>query len=321
MTSSTNAEELKSALEQFLTGLVQGERYARNTISAYRNDLTQLVDYLGQQNSSIHSWSDVTPEVLLSFTNYLRTMNVSKRGGEAKPAAPSTIARKVAALKSFFSYLATSNVIVSDPSVSLEAPHVAKRSPKTLTNEDVERLLAAPGTGNSPKVLRDRALLELLYGTGMRVSELVALQIADLDLSARSVRVRNDEDGRERNVPFTEHAAQTLSVYLDRGRLALLKTDGDREALFLNQRGQKLTRQGMWLIIKEYAARAGIQYDVTPHVLRHSFAAHMLEDNKASLSEIQHFLGHANISTTQIYKQSIHSPVDGNDSTNDDTAE
>lgn len=303
MTSSVASEQLKSVLEQFLDSLAQSQGYARNTVSAYRNDLTQLVDYLVQRQPSIDQWSQVTPDVLLDFAEYLRTMNVSKRGGQAKPAAASTIARKIAALKSFFSYLTASNIISADASTSLEAPRVAKRIPKTLSNEDIERLLAAPGTGNSPKVLRDRSLLELLYATGMRVSELVSLQTDDLDLANRSVRVRSDENGKERQVPFDERTAQTLGVYLDRGRPALLKAAGDQTSLFLNQRGQKLTRQGMWLIIKEYAARAGIRYDVTPHVLRHSFAAHMLQDNKASLSEIQHFLGHANISTTQIYKQ------------------
>jgi integrase/recombinase XerD len=304
MTPSSNAEQLKSILDQFLIALAEGDGYARNTVSAYRNDLTQLVEYLVQLYPSIDRWSQVTPDILSNFSDHLRTMNVSKRGGEAKPAAASTIARKVAALKSFFGYLVNSNLASVDASASLEAPRVAKRTPKTLSNEDMARLLAAPGTGNSPKVLRDRALLELLYATGMRVSEVVSLQIDDLDLAARSVRVHSSENDKQRHVPFDEHTAQTLGVYLDRGRPALLKAAGDRTALFLNQRGQKLTRQGMWLIIKEYAARAGITYAVTPHVLRHSFAAHMLESNRASLSEIQHFLGHANISTTQIYKQS-----------------
>ncbi|HZY44510.1 MAG TPA: tyrosine-type recombinase/integrase [Anaerolineae bacterium] len=291
-------------MNQFLAALVEGDGYARNTISAYRNDLTQLIEYVAQQQPTIDRWSVITSDILTNFTEHLRTMNVSKRGGgEAKPAAASTIARKVAALKSFFGYLVKANLASIDASISLEAPRVAKRSPKTLSNEDMARLLAAPGTGNSPKALRDRSLLELLYATGMRVSELVSLQIDDLDLSARSVRVHSGESNKERQVPFDEHTAQALGVYLDRGRPALLKEAGDRAALFLNQRGQKLTRQGMWLIIKEYAARAGIAY-VTPHVLRHSFAAHMLESNRASLSEIQHFLGHANISTTQIYKQS-----------------
>ncbi len=321
MTPSTNTEQLVSVLDQFLVVLVNGQGYAHNTISAYRNDLMQLIEYVVQQHPSIDRWSLVTPEILANFAEHLRTMNVSKRGGgEAKPAAASTIARKVAALKSFFSYLVKANLASVDASAGLEAPRVAKRSPKTLSNEDMARLLAAPGTGNSPKVLRDRSLLELLYATGMRVSELVSLQVDDLNLVDRSVRVQNGESNKERQVPFDEHTAQALGVYLDRGRPALLKEGGDRAALFLNQRGQKLTRQGMWLIIKEYAARAGIAY-VTPHVLRHSFAAHMLESNRASLSELQHFLGHANISTTQIYKQLPRSASAADEEANKHSAE
>lgn len=302
MTSTTNENTLKAALEEFLASLIRDQGYARNTVSAYRNDLNQLIDYVKQQ-PSVDDWSKVTPEMLTGFAAHLRTMNVTKHGGEAKSAAVSTVARKVAALKSFFGYLKTAQLIETDLSVALEAPRVAKRLPRTLSSDDIERLLAAPGTGNSPKVLRDRALLRLLCATGMRVSELVALHLDDLDLANRTVRVHADESGRERSVPFDEYTALALNQFVDRGRPALLKEKGDQAALFLNQRGQKLTRQGMWLIIKDYALRAGIQYAVTPHVLRHSFAANLLKNNQASLSEIQHFLGHANISTTQIYKQ------------------
>jgi integrase/recombinase XerD len=302
MTSSTNVDALKIALEEFLAALVRDQGYARNTVSAYRNDLNQLIDYL-QQQPSVDDWSKVMPEMLAGFAEHLRTMNVSRHGGEAKPAAVSTIARKVAALKSFFSYLKTAQLISSDPSSGVEAPRVAKRTPRTLSGEDISRLLAAPGAGSSPKALRDRALLRLLCATGLRVSELVALQLDDLDLINRAVRVHADESGRERSVPFDEYTAQALGLFVDRGRPAMLKAGGDQTSLFLNPRGQKLTRQGMWLIIKEYALRAGIKDAVTPHMLRHSFAANMLKNNQTSLADLQRFLGHANISTTQIYRQ------------------
>jgi integrase/recombinase XerD len=303
MTSSTSTDALKVALEDFLAALIRDHSYARNTVSAYRNDLNQLIDYL-KQHSSVDAWSKVTPEMLDGFAAHLRTMNVTKHGGEAKPAAVSTVARKVAALKSFFSYLKTEQLITNDPSLGLEAPRVAKRSPRTLSSEDISRLLAAPGTGNSPKALRDRALLRLVCATGMRVSELVALSLTDLDLTGRTVRAHTDESGHERSVPFDEFTAQALSLFVERGRPAMLKTGGDQTSLFLNPRGQKLTRQGMWLIIKDYAIRAGIKYAVTPHMLRHSFATNMLKNNQTSLADLQRFLGHANISTTQIYKQS-----------------
>lgn len=300
--------QLRDELERFLGSLTQGEGYARNTVSAYRNDLNQLADYLFKLEPPIENWSAVTSSTLTNYVEQLRGMQIVKRNGATKSVAPSTVARKIAAVKSFFGFLKANAVIAADPSSALEAPKIAKRTPRTMTDEDVELLLAAPGEGNSPKVLRDHALLELLYATGMRVSELVALNVEDVNLTERTVRVRNDDEGRglsnrERSVPINEQAAQAVAVYLERGRAGLARNSQHQTALFLNQRGQQLTRQGMWLIIKEYAAKANLAYEVTPHVLRHSFAAHMLRQNKASLSEIQRVLGHANISTTQIYMQ------------------
>jgi len=302
--SQTETETyLRAYLEQFLTALAYEDGYARNTVAAYRNDLSQLIEFLGRHEPPIGSWTDVGAADLSAFVESLRTMKLVKRQGEEKSVAPSTIARKVAALKSFFNYLTVKGVIATDPTLALEAPKVAKRTPKTMTSEEVERLLTAPGTSNSPKTLRDRALLELLYATGVRVSELVSLKLDDVNLTDKKVRVKNEDNSRERSVPMSDKAAECLQVYIDRGRPHFVKSAGNQAALFLNQRGQQLTRQGMWLIIKEYASRAGLNYEVTPHMLRHSFAAHMLHDKKASLSEVQRYLGHANISTTQIYVQ------------------
>ncbi len=295
-------------LDQFLVSLAHDDGYARNTVAAYRNDLSQLMEYLGHRKPPAVNWADVTASDLASFVDSLRSMRITKRNGEEKPVAPSTIARKVAALKSFFNYLTVKSVIPSDPSAGLEAPRVAKRMPKTMTSDEVERLLAAPGTGNSPKTLRDRALLELLYATGVRVSELVSFKMDDVNLADKTMRVLSEDGVRERIVPMSDKAAECLQVYIERGRPHFVKSAGNQSALFLNQRGQQLTRQGMWLIIKEYATRAGLNYEVTPHMLRHSFAAHMLQNNKATLSEVQRYLGHANISTTQIYVQP-HSPA------------
>jgi len=287
MSQTETETNLRAYLEQFLTALAYEDGYARNTVAAYRNDLSQLIEFLGRHEPPIGSWTDVGAADLSAFVESLRTMKLVKRQGEEKSVAPSTIARKVAA----------------DPTLALEAPKVAKRTPKTMTSEEVERLLTAPGTSNSPKTLRDRALLELLYATGVRVSELVSLKLDDVNLTDKKVRVKNEDNSRERSVPMSDKAAECLQVYIDRGRPHFVKSAGNQAALFLNQRGQQLTRQGMWLIIKEYASRAGLNYEVTPHMLRHSFAAHMLHDKKASLSEVQRYLGHANISTTQIYVQ------------------
>jgi integrase/recombinase XerD len=294
---------LQPYLDQFLVSLAHEGGYARNTVAAYRNDLSQLIEYLGRREPPVTGWPDVTSSDLAAFVEALRSMKITKRSGEEKPIAPSTIARKVAALKSFFNYLTVKNIIPRDPSGGLEAPRVAKRTPKTMTSAEVERLLAAPGTGNSPKTLRDRALLEMLYATGVRVSELVSFRMEDVNLAEKTMHVKNEDGTRERTVPLGDRAAECLQVYIERGRPHFVKSSGNQAALFLNQRGQQLTRQGMWLIIKEYATRAGLNYDVTPHMLRHSFAAHMLQNNKATLSEVQRYLGHANISTTQIYVQ------------------
>jgi integrase/recombinase XerD len=294
---------LQTYLDQFLTALVHEEGYARNTVAAYRNDLSQLLEFLKRREPPITSWAEVTPDLLAGFVESLRSMQLVNRSGEIKAVAPSTIARKIAAVKSFFAYLQTKHIVAIDPSLGLEAPKVAKRTPRTMTSEEVARLLAAPGTGHAPKTLRDRALLELLYATGVRVSELVSLRIDDVNLTEKTVRVKSEEGGRERSVPMSDKAAESLQIYLDRGRPHFVKSAGNQAALFLNQRGQQLTRQGMWLIIKEYAVRAGLDYDVTPHMLRHSFAAHLLQNNRATLSEVQRYLGHANISTTQIYVQ------------------
>jgi integrase/recombinase XerD len=303
MSQTETETNLRVYLEQFLTALAYEDGYARNTVAAYRNDLSQLIEFLGHHAPPIGSWADVSAADLFAFVESLRTMKLTQRQGEEKSVAPSTIARKVAALKSFFNYLTVKGVIAVDPALALEAPKVAKRTPKTMSAEEVERLLAAPGTSNSPKALRDRALLELLYATGVRVSELVSLKLDDVNLAEKTVRVKSEDNGRERSVPMVDKAAECLQVYIERGRPHFVKSTGNQAALFLNQRGQQLTRQGMWLIIKDYAGRAGLNYEVTPHMLRHSFAAHMLHDNKASLSEVQRYLGHANISTTQIYVQ------------------
>ena len=296
--------QLAGSLEAYLSSLLQEKRYSRNTIAAYRNDLGQFLDHvLSLDAISDGGWAALPAGVVADYVARLKDTKFRDAAGREKHIATSTVARKIAALKSFFRYLAKSGQIASDPAQGLDAPKVKKRLPRTLSNSDAERLLAAPGHSNQPKALRDRALLELLYATGMRVSELVSLNLDDVNVVTHDVRVRNDRGDRERIVPMHERAVQALQTYLERGRPGLLKGASDSTALFLNHRGQKLTRQGMWLIIKEYAEAAGIPFEVTPHTLRHSFAAHMLENNRASVNEVQHFLGHASASTTQIYSQ------------------
>jgi integrase/recombinase XerD len=210
------------------------------------------------------------------------------------------VARKVAAMKSFCGFLVRSGAVEDNPAEQLDSPKVKKQLPATLAADEVEKLLALPRQGNgSPKSLRDTALLEVLYATGMRVSEVAGLTLDDLDLGAGTLRCVG-KGSKERVMPLYAEACNALSAYLEKGRPALCGHNADERTLFLNPRGEKLTRQGLWLIIKAYARQLGLEDRVTPHTLRHSFATHMLNGG-AGLREVQRLLGHANISTTQVY--------------------
>ncbi|MCA9916490.1 MAG: tyrosine-type recombinase/integrase, partial [Anaerolineales bacterium] len=208
--------------------------------------------------------------------------------------------RKVAAVKSFFNYLHSNQLIDENPTTDIDSPKVKKRLPKTLSSEEVERLLQAPSHKKSPKNLRDMALLNMLYSTGMRVTEVVSLQLEDVDIENNVLYCPGKED-HVRELPFDQYTKDILENYIEEGRPFLVK-DKDETAMFLNHRGQQLTRQGLWLIIKAYAKEAELSVAVTPHTLRHSFAAHKLNSG-SDLQEVQKLLGHANISTTQIYTQ------------------
>lgn len=272
----------------FLKFLKKQHQYSDNTIAAYKNDLTQFMRYLHSNHVEVAGWNDVTNE----------TVRAHVRNMKEQPYASSSVARKVAAIKSFFQHLAKHNVVTADPTESVASPQVRKRLPRTLTAEDVDALLAAPLNQKSPKNLRDTALLNLLYATGMRVTEIVSLRVHDMDLDKCMLYCLGKE-GQVRVLPFNEDTRDVVAVYLERGRPQLVRNE-DEDALFLNHRGQQLTRQGLWLIIKAYARQANLTGDVTPHTLRHSFAAHKLEDGE-DLQRVQQLLGHANISTTQIY--------------------
>lgn len=284
---------MEEVLQTFLSFLKSDYHYSDNTVAAYRNDLTQFYDYLqNDETPSLSAWAEVTPEIINDYVDDLKHRD--------KPYAPSSIARKVAAVKSFFNYLHARNMIAGNPTEDIDSPKVEKRLPKTLASQEIEELLQAPQRGNTPKHLRDTALLNMLYATGMRVSEVVFLQTEDVDLQERVLHVRAHEgESPSREVPLDDEMHEILETYLKEGRPYLVK-DPAETALFLNHRGQQLTRQGLWLIIKSYAREADLSSDVTPHTLRHSFAAHKL-DSGSDLEEVQKLLGHANISTTQIY--------------------
>ncbi|CAN5741523.1 tyrosine recombinase [soil metagenome] len=287
---------LQTEVERFLASLGRERQFSENTISAYRNDLTQFCDYVASppaedQISALSEWSALTADYL---NRYLLHM------GQRQYAA-STVARKTAALKSFSQHLANTGSVRADPSTDLAPPRVNRFIPKAISVEEIERLMEAPreaAAKGAPESYRDLAMLETLYSSGMRVSELVALDVADVELEQKRVRCPG-KGGRGRTVPLREGAIEATAAYLDHGRPQFVH--GDESALFVNHRGGRLTRQGFWLILKAYAGRAGVG-EITPHTLRHSFAAHALSGG-ADLKDVQQLLGHVSISTTQVYRR------------------
>jgi integrase/recombinase XerD len=280
---------------QFLSFLSAEKGASDNTIAAYRNDLAQFHQFLSSIGKNGHQHTDWTLIEKDSIVGYIVELKERKY-------AEASVARKVAAVKSFFQYLQAEGSIGQNPAESLESPRVGKSLPKPLTVQQIDELLEQPSKRNGPEGLRDRAMLELLYATGLRVTELVSLDLDSISLDPRSPVARCMGKGaKERAIPIHEQALRALLSYLNDGRPRLVKDKKER-ALFLNRRGERLTRQGFWLILKQYAAQAGIQEPVTPHSLRHSFATHMLKGG-APLRSVQELLGHANISTTQVYTQ------------------
>jgi integrase/recombinase XerD len=278
---------MQEKIQEFLQFITVEKGYSQNTLAAYRNDLTQFAAYLEKRQLS---WDQVNRDVIMDYIMLMKS---------EQEYASSTVARKVAAIKSFFHYLVNQGELADDPTATLDSPKVRKRLPKSISAEEMERLLAEPAREETPKALRDRALLEVLYATGLRVTELVSLDVDDVNLASATVRVVRARDKRERLVPIHQRAIEPLQEYLERGRRQLLRNP-DETALFLNHRGKRLTRQGLWLIVKHYVREVGIQEEVTPHTLRHTFATHLI-DKKADLEYVQELLGHANISTTQVY--------------------
>jgi integrase/recombinase XerD len=284
----------------FLTFLQVEKGASSNTIAAYKNDIYQFVAFCtsrakqgtGVTNGHRRSWRQVDKALILAFLSDL----------QAKGYSQATVARKIAAVKSFFSFLTAEGIVPSDPTETLSSPRVGKSLPKPISPEQVDELLEQPLRRDTPEAKRDKAMLELLYATGMRVSELVSLDVDNVSLVVDHAYVRCMGKGfKERTIPIHEHAADAVKIYLKEARPRLVGA-GPETALFVNRRGERLTRQGFWLILKTYARAANIGASVTPHTLRHSFATHMLKGG-APLRNVQELLGHANISTTQVYTQ------------------
>ena len=263
-----------------------------NTVESYKRDVTQYISYL--DGTGVTDISSTTKTTVLSYLLYLQ-----KEGR-----ASSTVSRTLASLRSYYLFMMQNGVVKSNPTSNLEAPHVEKKIPKILSGEEVELLLEQPKNCDN-KGIRDKAMLELLYATGIRVSELINLDVSDINVPMSFVRCKGGK--KERIIPMGHQAKDALGNYINNVRKYMVK-DENETALFVNCSGARLSRQGFWKLIKYYQHIAGIETDITPHTLRHSFAAHILE-NGADLHSIQEMMGHADISSTQVYSRMMNSKI------------
>lgn len=275
-------------VEEYITYMQNEKHKSKNTVESYRRDVTQYITYL-----TTVKVTDAQRATKHDVVTYLAELKKSGR-------APASISRMLTSLRSFYAYLKINNDAIADPTVSLEAPHVEKKLPKILTSEQIAKLLEAPD-GTEAKGSRDKAMIELLYATGIRVSELIGLTLSDVELRMRYIKCKS------RIIPIGERAVQAISDYVNIARPKLLKGN-ESEMLFVNCSGSSISRQGFWKIIKLYGEKAGIESEITPHTLRHSFAAHLLE-NGADMRAVQTMMGHADISSTQIYTGLIDSHI------------
>ncbi len=283
---------MEREIDGFISYLHNVKKMSVNTELSYRRDLNKLRAYMEERG--VISVLSLNPDNLSEYIQYLRDNNFSA----------ATVSRNIACIKSFSHYLNKEGIISTDISQSLKAPKVEKKVPEILTTKEVVKLLEQP-SGSTPKEIRDKAMLELLYATGIRVSELIGLKLSDVNLQM-SLLVCKDAN-KERVIPFGHEAKKALNAYLGSVRNSMLET-GTEDVLFVNCSGQPMSRQGFWKLIKYYAKKAGIDADITPHTLRHSFAAHLVE-NGADLHAVQEMLGHSDISTTLIYANMGHSHI------------
>ena len=273
-------------IADFGTYLAEERHASQNTICSYLRDVTQFSAYLREHQSC--TLRQAGGEMIQDYMSWMR--------GRGKSAA--SVTRFLASVKSFYNFLLSAGAVKANPAKSISADRAERKYPEILTSKEVELFLEQPRCVDA-KGYRDHAMLELLYATGIRVSELIALDVDDLNLSAGMLRCASK--GKERVIPLYQTAVRALSEYLHRVRPQLVESPSET-ALFVNMSGDRMSRQGFWKLIKYYQEKAGIEKDITPHTLRHSFAAHLLE-NGADLRSIQEMLGHADISSTQIYSR------------------
>ena len=281
---------MQQDIDRFLTYLTVERGFSNNTVAAYRNDLSQLASFAQEDAAKrglIPSWANFNRQGMLSYL-----LNLNERGYAA-----TTKARKVAAAKSFLSFMVAEGNMKDNPTQNVSSPSVGRSLPKPISVSQVRRLLEQPAKLSTPEAKRDKAMLHLLYASGMRVSELMSLNLDDI-MDDGFVRCFG-KGHKERIIPIHQGAASAIEEYIKEARPHLVHSDKEK-ALFLNRRGERLTRQGFWQILKGYAKSADLDKEITPHTLRHSFATHMLSGG-ADLRSVQELLGHANISTTQVY--------------------
>lgn len=276
---------MQKTLSQYFAHLSVERGLSKNTIAAYRRDIDKYYQHL--LSRSVTKLEDVTRDDVASFVEFLGAMS------------PASLARSLISVRSFHAFLYDEGMTSANPAFDVAPPKLPQRLPKALAVEEVEALIDAAGIGDSPVALRDKALLEILYGTGARISEAVSLTADDIDVENRSIRLFG-KGRKERIVPLGKYALDALEAYMVRARPALAAKGKGNSALFLNKRGNPLSRQSAWEIIRRAAERAGIERDVSPHSLRHSFATHLLSGG-ADVRVVQEMLGHASVTTTQIY--------------------
>ncbi len=277
---------MEALVQKFVNFLEIDKRLSLNTLQSYRRDIEQYFMYLREIN--LQNIANSNKPTVITYLLYL----------QKKGRATSTISRNLASIRSFYQYIYKNKLIDHDPTAELESPKVEKKLPQILSPEEVELLLEQPQCVDL-KGYRDKAMLELLYATGIRVSELIQLDVLSLNIELAFIKC--NKGAKERVIPIGSMAISALKEYLGKSRPLLIQSP-DETALFVNINGNRLTRQGFWKIIKQYKNQAQINKDITPHTLRHSFAAHLLE-NGADLRSIQEMLGHSDISSTQIYAQ------------------
>ncbi|MBU0701285.1 site-specific tyrosine recombinase XerD [bacterium] len=284
---------MKDKIDDFINYLGVERGLSENTLAAYMEDLLQYVEFL--KTMQINSWDEVMRGQIISYIIYMKDLGLKA----------TSISRKIAALKTFFRFLIQEGILKIDPTVDIELPKQEDRLPRFLTISEVEQLLNTPDI-DKPLGLRDKAMFEFLYATGVRVSEIIAVKTGDINLEIGFAKVFG-KGGKERIVPIGKIATSYIRQYIENVRINMIKKNKKEstDILFLNWHGEPLTRQGFWKIIKWRARCAGIVKTVSPHIIRHSFATHLIE-NSADLRSVQEMLGHANIVTTQVYTHLDH---------------